>query len=174
MGNAHDTFNPAEISQAHLALLEGDIFRWSYRDSGPNDHGYGVYHCCSRIAVVTNGRLRDTFWSSGGDGRSFGPEQLAHLNLERLGNFADLIKAPEWQADYYDDADIVNLNHSNSSRDNFYLRVGAVRSTKKMLEAAKHKLERLQSDKRMAEWGIERITKAIIQIETGETEGVHI
>lgn len=154
-------------------LREGDIYRWSYREPS-DDRQYGRYHCCSQIAVVKNGRLCDTYWSFGSDGRSFGVGELERLNLTRLGNFAELIKAPAWQADYYDVADIVNLNHSNSSNDNFYLRVGAVRSAKKMLESAQRKLERLQSDKRTAEWGIKRITAAIAQIEGGETEGVHL
>lgn len=154
-------------------IKEGDIFRWSYREPG-DDRQYGRYHCCSRIAVVANGRLRDTFWSLGSDGRSFGLDDLPRLDLTYLGNFADLEKAGEWQADYYDDADIVNLNHSNSSNDNFYLRKGAKRSAKKMLEAARYKLERSESDERMAADGARRFRAAIAKIEAGEIEDVHL
>lgn len=150
-------------------LREGDVYRWYYREPG-DDRSYGRYHCCSNIAIVKGGVLCDTYWSFGSDGRRFGPERLTELNLERLGNLDGLIKAPEWQADYYHDADIVNLNHSNSSKGNFYLRFGAVRNTEKMLASAKHKLERAESDKRMAEWSIERLNEAIAKIKAGETE----
>lgn len=155
-----------------VELREGDIYRWSYREPG-DDRQYGRYHCCSQIGIVKKGRLTDTYWF-GSDNRSFGPKDLGALNLTRLGNMEELIKAPVWQAEYYDDADIVNLNHANSSNDNFYLRVGAQRSLKKMLESAKAKLDRAESDKRMAEWKIERIAAEIAKIEAGQTEGVHL
>ncbi len=32
-----------------ITLVEGDIFRWNYRDSG-DDRSWGRYHCYSRIA----------------------------------------------------------------------------------------------------------------------------
>ena len=155
-------------------MKEGDIFRWSYRDPG-DDRQYGRYHCCSMIAIVQpNGRLRDTYWSSGSDGRSFGADDLPRLELTCIGNLADLEKAPEWKADYYDDADIVNLNHANSSRDHFYLRKGAKRSAAKMLETARHKLERIQSDERMATLRAKDLTAAISRIEAGEIADVLI
>lgn len=150
-------------------LREGDIYRWSYREPGDNAQ-YGRYHCCSRIAIVNKGgMLRDTFWSSGGDGRWFGIDDLPKLELTYLGNIVDLERHPEWQAEYYDDADIVNLNHSNSTRDNFYIRKGAKRSPAKMLASARHRLERAESAKRLAEWDIERLTKTIASLEAGET-----
>lgn len=159
--------------QTVTELREGDIYRWRYREPG-DDRQYGRYHCCSNIAIVTHGRLRDTFWSHGGDGRSFGPDRVAELELTFLGNLANLEKAPEWQADYYDDADIVNLNHSNSTRDNFYLRKGAKRSPKKMRDAAISKLDQAQSAKRMAESKAARLLAAIAQIDAGEIEQVQL
>lgn len=153
-------------------LREGDIFRWSYRDPG-DDRQYGRYHCCSCIAVVhKNGRLYDTFWH-GSDNKSFGVEDLPKLELTRLGNFSDLEKAPEYKQEYYDDSDCVNLTHSNSSRDNFYLRKGAQPSAAKMLETARHKLERCESDIRGAMWRAEQLRLAIAKIEAGDL-GVHL
>ena len=153
-------------------MREGDIFHWRYRELG-DDAQWGRYHCCSCIAIVTNRRLRDTFWSSGSD-RTFGLDDLPRLELTYLGNFADLEKASEWQADYYDDADIVNLNHSNSSRDNFYLRKGAKRSAAKMLEVARRKLSESESEARYALNRAERLREVIAKIEVGEIEGVHL
>lgn len=162
------------MTTVETTLREGDIYRWSYRDPG-DDRSYGRYHCCSRIGVVTRGRLVDTFWSyAGSDSRSFGPADLPKLELTRLGNFSELQKAPEWQADYFDDADIVDINHSNSTRGNFYLRKGAQRSAKKMLERARYKLEQSISAERSAAWKSEELRKAIARIEAGETDGVHL
>jgi hypothetical protein len=84
-----------------------------------------------------------------------------------------LERAKEYQADYYDDADIVNLNHSNSSRDNFYLRKGAKKSQAKMLEVARRNLERSQSNERAAANLSSDLTEAIRRIEAGDL-GVHI
>jgi hypothetical protein len=155
-------------------MKEGDIYRWNYREPG-DDRNYGRYHCCSRIAIAdARGRLRDTYWSSGSDGRVFVEADLPKLDLTYLGNLSDLEKAPEWQADYYDDADIVNLNHSNSSRDNFYLRKGAQRSRAKMLERARYKLEQSESAERSAAWASERLRSAIAKIEAGEIADVHM
>jgi len=155
-----------------ISLREGDIFRWHFLTPG-DDRAYGRYHCCSRIAIARNGRLRDTYWSSGNDGRSFGPDDLPNLELTPLGNLAELERAEEWKADYYDDSDIVDLNHSNSTRGNFYLRKGAKRSPAKMLAVARNKLERAQADERSARWRQEQLCAAIARIEAGETD-VHL
>jgi hypothetical protein len=161
-----------EVSSAPAPLVDGDIYRWSYRDPDVDMRQYGTYHCCSRIAVVRRGRLRDTYWgmSAGSDGRSFGPDDVWRLDLERLGNFENLEQAPEYQKNYYDDADIVNLNHSNSSRNNFYLRKGAKRSQKKMLEAARYQLEQNEAAERSAADRAQRLRETIARIEAGDTE----
>jgi hypothetical protein len=156
-------------------LNEGDVFRWNYRDPDADNHQYdGRYHCCSRIAIVRNGRLRDTYWMIGdsfaSDGtRTFGIDDLSRIALTHLGNMADLEKVPEYQSDYYADADIVDLNHANSSRGNFYLRKGAVRSQAKMLVVAKYKLEQSESAERSEALKSERLREAIAKIESGDT-----
>lgn len=157
-------------------LREGDVYRWSYREPG-DDRAWGRYHCCSNIAIVYKGMLRDTYWQIGNsfsEGRIFTEDDLERLDLTRLGNMSDLEKAPEYQSDYYDDADIVNLNHSNSPNGNFYLRKGAKRSQTKMLRSARRKLEQAQGDIRYATSKAERAQAAIDAIETGEIENVHL
>lgn len=116
-------------------INDGDVFRWAYKDEKADDRRqYSRYHCKSRIAIAENGWLIDTFWGRRGDGSAAWPyaEAETALVLERLGNMAELERRPEYAAAYYDDADCVDLNHSNSSRDNFYIRKGAVRSKEKM------------------------------------------
>lgn len=119
---------------------EGDVYRWHYLDPKADGRSWGSYHCCSCIGIFHNGRLRDTFWQIGmsfSEGRSFGVEDFPKLKLEYVGNLADFDKAPEYQADYYAAADCMNLNHSNSTRGNFYLRKGAQRNAGRMLEVAR-------------------------------------
>lgn len=157
-----------------VTLKEGDVYRWTYVDR-LDTGAWGTYHCCSRIAIVgASGRLRDTFWSSGNDGKSFGADDLCNLHLIFLANMADLNKAHEYEADYYADTDIVDLNHSNSPRENFYLRKGAKRSAAKMLAAAKYKLEKAESDARMATRRADDLRVAISRIEAGEIADVYL
>lgn len=153
-------------------LREGDVYRWRYLEPG-NDGSWGRYHCRSCIAIVHNGRLYDTFWQIGdsfSDGKSFAADDLSDLELTRLGNLAELDKAPEYQADYYDDADIVNLNHSNSPKGNFYLRKGAKRSRDKMEAVARQRFAEAESDFHTARRRMEEIGKIIDRIEAGETD----
>jgi hypothetical protein len=160
------------MTETTEALREGDIYLWNYRDPTTDNRSWGSYHCCSRIAVVTRGRLRDTYWSSG-DARSFGAEDLSKLELTRIGNFSELEQAKEYQADYYDDADIVNLNHANSTSGNFYLRKGAKRSQDKMLAVANQRYAEAESDFHTARRRMEEIGKLIDQIDDGATN-LHI
>lgn len=148
-------------------LVEGDIFRWRYREEAGLDlRSWGTYHCCSCIAIVRDGRLRDTYWYGGSDGRSFGPGDVPRLELKRLGNLSELEEAEEYQADYYDDADIVNLTHANGGQ--FYLRKGATSSQAKMLASARSKLEASESGERMAALRSERLRELIAKIEAGD------
>lgn len=160
----------AQQRRGAITLQEGDIYRWSYKEPG-DDRAWGRYHCCSQIAIVRNGRLKDTYWY-GNDGRSFAVDDLPKLNLTRIANLSDLDQAKEYQADYYNDTDIVDLNHSNSPAGNFYLRKGAKRSADKMHAAARRKLEKAESDEKMAQWKAEQLRAAIRLIESGQHEAV--
>lgn len=155
-------------------LSEGDIYRWSYAEPG-DDRTWGRYHCKSQIAVVSGGRLRDTYWQVGGsfgsDSCSFGSEDFHRLNLTFLGNLNDLEKRNEADAAYYDSDDVVNLNHANSSKNNFYIRKGAKRSAAKMMESANRLLEEAKSDIRCAEHARDRALANIARIQSGDTSG---
>lgn len=161
------------MDTATITMRDDDIFRWRYRAPG-DDRQWGRYHCCSQIAVFRAGRLQDTYWMIGNsfpsDGRSFGADRFQELELTYVGNFADIERAKEYQADYYDDADIVNLNHCNSTAGNFYLRKGAKRSKVKMLESARRKLEKAQSNERAAQWQAEQLRTRIALIEAGDLD----
>jgi hypothetical protein len=80
---------------------------------------------------------------------------------------ADLESRQEWYADYYAEADCVNLNHSNSPRGNFYIRKGAVKCRAKMLAVA---LSRATQARRESEWATDRavrMEKIVSDLEAG-------
>jgi hypothetical protein len=161
------------MSDVAERFREGDVFRWHYLDPDTDGRSWGAYHCCSRIGIFHSGRLRDTYWqisTSFSDCRSFAVEDLPKLKLEYLGNLADYDVAPEYQSAYYADADIMDLNHSNHPRGNFYLRKGAKRCAEKMLATARERLEKSESAERTAAWKSEELRKAIAKIEAGEID----
>lgn len=157
-----------------ITLREGDVYRWRYRAPG-DDGAWGRYHCCSCIGVVRRCRLFDTFWQIGGnfpqDARSFGESELYKLKLTFLGNLSDFNGVNEGEADYYADSDIMDLNHSNSTRGNFYLRKGAARSAEKMLDVARRRMADAKRDEDNARDRARRMQEAITRIEAGDTTG---
>lgn len=151
-------------------LKDGDIFHWRYkpeRIESMKRFTCDPYWAKSCIAVVRNGCLEDTFWHGSDNARWTPDEADRDLELTYLGNFAGLTKVPEWLRDYYDDVDCVNLNHSNSPKGNFYIRNGACRSVRKMLEVANYKLEQAKSAVSSAERDVQRMENAIRELQGG-------
>jgi hypothetical protein len=151
-----------------IEIKDGDIFRWRFKDNARNDK-YLSYWCKSCIAIARNGWLSDTYWSSGSDCISWSYEQASEeLTLTCLGNLSDLEQKPEYVAEYYDDADCVNINHANSSKGNFFIRKGAKRSSKKMREVIAYKIEKEESGIRVAHMHIECLRKEIAKLDAGD------
>ena len=148
-------------------IKEGDIFHWRYRDEKRHSD-YLSYWAKSRIAVATLMYLNDTFSDYSNPDWTHS-EAREKLILARIGNFAVLERQPEYMADYYDDRDIVNINHSNSSRGNFYIRKGAKRSPDKMIETLDYKITRAESEIVCAQRLIERLRDTKQKIMFGET-----
>jgi hypothetical protein len=154
-----------------LTIADGDVFRWHYRDEKDGDRReWGRYHCKSRIAIAKNGCLRDTFWFGGGSDNATWTysEAQQKLVLERLGNLFDLEKRPEYEAMYYADADIVDLNHANSSRGNFYIRKGAERSREKMCATLLERIAAKEREIRFAQDRLDRAREQLAAIERGD------
>jgi hypothetical protein len=160
-----------------LSIKDGDVFHWSYLREVK--HGDYSYWCKSQIAIAKDGLLVDTYCDSSAHWSY--EDAPKKLDLTFLGNLADLVNVPEYNREYYADSDIVNLNHANSSRGNFYIRRGAQRSKEKMLETAHYKMEKAQKelaleytarfgkthkvDLRSAQQAIERFVATIKKIE---------
>ena len=113
-----------------------DIYRWSYKDSYlKSKNEQYPYWCCTRIAVViehdSKKELVDTYWGWPPDrlftdGRQWTPEKSEEiLDLVFVANLNDLellTDTPEW----FDN--VIDLTHSNTSRNLRFIRKGQQRS----------------------------------------------
>lgn len=154
-----------------LALKDGDIFRWRWRDDARHANGYpwGSYHCKSQIAAVKNGFLYDTYWSSFDNVLSQDEVLLTHQC-----NSNEWSVIPSYQRVYYDDADIVDTRHPNNSSAPIYLRPGAKRSAEAISAQLAHKKERAEGDIRHAKWDLERVAEAEALVAAGKLDEVYL
>lgn len=161
-----------------MTIKHGDIFRWRYKDEKLEHLGpWRRYHCKSQIAVAKGGLLIDTYWGGSASDSTHWTyaEAERQLNLTLLGNFADLDKRPEYHAAYYDAADIVDINHPNSSRGNFYVRKGAQRSRDKMRAVLAERIADAERDIASAQSRLDRHRQALSDTEGGKPLGeVHL
>lgn len=129
---------------------KNDIVFWHYSDIYLVAlKGYSPYHCRSQIAVFDGEKFVDTFWY-GNENFSFGPEKIGwDIVVEYVGNFADLEARNStrlsYLRQYYDEKDIVNLNHPNNTSGNLYLRKGAKRSLEVMRESIRSKIREAET-----------------------------
>jgi hypothetical protein len=158
---------------------EGDVFLWRYRD----DRGDQTlkYWCRARKAIVRGGVLMDIYWAYieghkvnfHGEGGVWTRGQAENrLVLEYRGNLDEFEAIADYNEAMYDNADILDLRHANSSQKQVYLRKGARRSQAAMLAEVTYKIEKAESQIRHANWQIERLSKEKAKIEAGELEGV--
>jgi hypothetical protein len=151
-------------------MNNNDIFRWSYNEGrlkklNDGDNGGTTYWCCSRIAMVLNDRIVDTFWGSPGSAKSWSEDQAKEqLELEFIVNMDDLISTDPSERAYYLDSDCFNLNHSNSTRGNFYIRNGAIKNTDKMARLLARGIIKVKSDISSQLRDIEQMEAAINDI----------
>lgn len=124
-----------------------DVYRWSYKNT---EGMFEPYHCKSRIGVYSekDNMLRDTFWGTlSSNGKWFSVKECEELlDLTYLGNLDDFEPASEYDQAMYNDKDFLNLNHSNSSRNNTYVRKGAIKSKEKMQKIIKRNAAKLKAD----------------------------
>jgi hypothetical protein len=143
---------------------DGDIVKWWFTEDELKKLRHGnnngtTYWCCSQIAVFKDERFWDTFWHA--REKCFLPEEIGKKYLvEFIGNFDELEKQ---DCDYYDlikiydRNDIVNLNHSNSSKGNLYLRKGAKIKIDIMRESYKMKIKELEEKIDRFNWVLEQV-----------------
>jgi len=144
-------------------LTEGDVFFWSWRDLERS------HHCYSRIAIVKDGRLIDTYWGDMSSDRAIDPEKA---DLEFKGNLATLEEINPWRARYYRREDVVDMRHANSDRAPVYVKPGAQRDPEVMRELGRYMIERAESEINMARYRIESIEKSLRCIDAGDLQSV--
>lgn len=156
-----------------------DIVFWSYSEAKLLSlKGYSPYHCRSQIAVFNGERFVDTFWH-GGENFSFGPEKIgSDIVVEYVGNFADLDKQNHYCQfedldKYYNRVDIVDLNHSNSSRGNLYLRKGAKRSLAKIKESLEYKIKRAQENIDHQNWVLDQDKEKLLNLDEKTIDSIY-
>ncbi len=150
-------------------MTDGDIYFWSFKaDAMPE---FMPYHCKSMKAIVVGGRLVDTFWSSAHDGYVIDPSRV---DLDFKGNTADLRPINAWEAKYYDEADVVDMRHSNSSRAEVYVRADAKRSREAMLRHIASKIEEEESVIRCAEHRLEMLATARASVDAGQLDKIFV
>lgn len=138
------------LDEQERTYKDGDIVFWKYSEAYfASLKGYSPYHCRSQIAIFNKDKFIDTFWY-GGDNFSFGPEKIGQdIIVEYVGNFEDLEKRSvslSHLRQYYDEKDIVDLNHPNNSGGNLYLQKGAKRSLVVMKESFSNNIQNKQRE----------------------------
>jgi hypothetical protein len=151
-------------------MRDGDIYFWRYADESGGDLST-MYHCKSRKVVVINGRLIDTFWSSGSDGKVIDPSCVV---LEFKGNKADLRAINHWELKYYDAADVVDMRHGNSMRAEVYVKSTAVRSRDAMLEHIANMRREQESILSGAKYRLELLDKSEADVMAGKLDTVSV
>ena len=141
---------------------DGDVFYWRWIDFNKSGH------CCSWKAIYKNGQIVDQFWHGGDLSKSWTPENYGeHIKLEFKGNFDDLEAIYPYDAQYYEDEEITDLRHSNSSSAKVYKRIGAKRSKEKMIELLKYAKDDYQRAANSYEETAAQCHNSIIDIENG-------
>lgn len=151
-------------------IKDGQIYRWRWADKerGVDNAPYRSYHCKSQIAVVKNGRLYDTFWSSYDDWLERGKVDLTLLCDESWTRISD------YQIPLYDRQDIADTRHSNDHRAPIYLRPGAMKSAASILEEITYREEKAQGDIRHAKWALEKLAADRKLIAEGKIDEVRL
>lgn len=150
---------------------EGDIFHWRFKpdvETKRRNYSSDPYHCKSRIAVVKDGILQDTFWYGGSDNAVLRQDDIT---LEYQGNPSDMTVIPESEKVFYRHEDLVDMNHSNNSRAPVYVKAGKSRDRETMRAYFSCKIERAESDIRSANSRISELRNALKTIESGTTSG---
>ena len=122
---------------------EGDFYRWSYKNEilrGTTD----TYWCKSQIAYFDGKYLKDTYWSTGSSNYEI---DLSKVDLVFMGNIFDYEKIYEYEKQYYDPKDILDISHpDNRIGNSLFVRKGASKSKEVMLAKLQEQIDKEQSE----------------------------
>ena len=152
-----------------ISIREGDVFRWYYKNDTEYRASCGggtAYWCMDNQAIVRNGELVDTYWDGIQMVRLPSNSiylKLGKVDLEFVCNVNDVKFIEKWQTEDYDT--VYNLSHQKGSYVCYAVDKNANVSTKALRIKYQLKLEEAESDKRCAEWDIERYTKLLSELQ---------
>ena len=159
-------------------MRDGDLFRWCYKQHVVDKNNESLkagtlYWCCSRVAIYKNGKICDTYWSMGCEGRSWTIEDAEQdLNLTLLANIEDIEITEHPQ--YYNPKDVVDISHKNLSRGGVYILKGAKRSKSQMIALINKKIDDEIYSVDRAKREVEFLKKKLIDIETADLEKFYV
>jgi hypothetical protein len=153
-------------------LVDGQIYRWRWKDEARDRDNapYRSYHCKSQIAIVRNGRLYDTFWST----PSY--EHEVDADAVTLTHYADESwpTISEWDLPYYASDDVASMRHSNNSGALIYLRPGATKNAERIRAEIDWRIEKAESEIRSAQSALERLAEAKALLADGRVDEVRL
>lgn len=150
-------------------MKEGDVFRWYYKNDTEYRASCGggtAYWCMDNQAIVRSGELVDTYWDGVDLNRLSSNSKFLDLDkvdLKFVCNVNDVKFIEKWQTEDYDT--VYNLSHQKGSYKCYAVDRDATVSNKALRAKYQRELEKAESDKRCAEWDIERYTKLLSELQ---------
>jgi len=159
-----------------MELKLNDVYEFNYNKIW-REKIFMSDHCFDGQLVVRQRRngelyLEDTYWSSGTENKTFTLEKaLEQGELTFVCNYDDIEKIEKYKFDYYADEDLFNLSTQHQCYKEYYKRKGAERSSAKMEEVLKYKIEEIESsikyktnELRLAKESLEKLRSGDINI----------
>jgi hypothetical protein len=157
----------SETNTPVLTLEEGQTYRWWWKEEPT---GQWTYWCKSNLAIVKNGRLYDTYWSSPSNEHELNPSKV---NLTLLCDSTWTPIQP-YHKPYYKAEDVVDTRHANNSSAPVWLRPGAVKDPASILAEIERREADANSDIRMANWRLDELRKERDKLEAGSIDEVRL
>ena len=151
------------ILDSQRVWRDGDIVFWSY--ILPHNGATDRYWCKAKMAVYFEDlqQFHDLYWihrhgekysKINSSGFIFSPNQIGQIiQVDYKGNLDEFDrKSSNWDylVKYYDESDLLCLDHGNDSSHNMYLRKGAKKSLARIKCALEHKISDLEGQIRYA------------------------
>lgn len=148
------------MNSAELVLRNGDVFHWRFKDSKRNCAQY-AYWCMSRIALVSQGVLRDTYYM---DGKEL--PALDSIILEYQGNLNDCTTTYSDEAEFYKREDYIDMAHANNSDKRIYLKAGVMKCPTLIYASLQRNLQEKRATMNYARREVERLEQGIAELLT--------
>jgi hypothetical protein len=151
-----------------------DVFSFRWKDNVSTNYFGDLYHCFDgQLIVCERGGemyLRDTYWSSGTEGKGFTIEEANErgiltykCNLDEV----DIIR--ESDLVYYADSDVFNLSTQHGCYPRYAKRRNATRSQEKILSVLKSKIEDTQREIEFKKRSLQQMNERLQKLEAGDT-----